>query len=527
MTRLACAVLFALATFLGARSALAVPTTLAPAAAAAVAGTGVAAGVSSADEATDDSPRASLSQYMQLARRGRWQEAAQYIELPRGQDKRGAELAERLYVVLSRRVAIELNDVSGRSEGRRDDGLGGQYEDVAKLGERHELKTPIRMVRHDATKEGDDAKWMFSAQTVAHVDAWYEALGDTWLRKRLPPFFFAEVVLGFLVYQLVTLPLVALLAYALGALVGRVAGRVVAFVVRREPWHSYVVETSRPLGLAVALTLAHLALSRLGFYLTALGVLARLRDATLVVIVSWLVLRYLIVFGKDLHDRKDVRDRMTRRTLVDLATRAARMVVFALAFLATLNALGFGVTNLVAGLGIGGVALALAAQKTVENLFGSVSILADAPFRVGELIRVDGVEGTVETIGLRSTRLRTHDRTLIVIPNGKLADMRIEAFGPRDRFRVYFAADIDADVDPDKIKRSVEGVRERITKDPKLRQEDMLVRASGLTPGAVTLEVWCYGGEITLAEFSEVRHTLLLDCLRIFRENGLVLLKPR
>ena len=112
-----------------------------------------------------------------------------------------------------------------------------------------------------------------------------------------------------------------------------------------------------------------------------------------------------------------------------------KLVVGAIALMVALSALGYPVTSVIAGLGIGGVALALAAQKTVENLFGSVSILADQPFQVGDTIRVDTVEGTVETIGLRSTRMRTVDRTLIIIPNGKLADMRIESLGPRDRMR--------------------------------------------------------------------------------------------
>ena len=106
--------------------------------------------------------------------------------------------------------------------------------------------------------------------------------------------------------------------------------------------------------------------------------------------------------------------------------RATKVAVVALGAVAVLAQVGYPVGSLLAGLGLGGLAVALAAQKTVENLIGSVTIGLDVPFKVGDFVRADGAEGTVEAIGLRSTRLRTLDRTVVTIPNGKLADARIE-----------------------------------------------------------------------------------------------------
>ena len=90
--------------------------------------------------------------------------------------------------------------------------------------------------------------------------------------------------------------------------------------------------------------------------------------------------------------------------------------------------LGYPVATVLAGLGIGGIALAFGAQKTIENLFGSISLAADQPFRVGDFVKVEDFTGNVERIGMRSTQIRTLDRTLVTLPNGKLADMRIEDF---------------------------------------------------------------------------------------------------
>lgn len=112
---------------------------------------------------------------------------------------------------------------------------------------------------------------------------------------------------------------------------------------------------------------------------------------------------------------------------------AKGLEVVAFGRVALLSELGYPVTSLVAGLGIGGLAVALAAQKTVEALFGAFSIGADQPFREGDFVRVEDFVGAVEVTGLRSTKIRTLDRTRISIPNGQLAMMRLECYSVRDR----------------------------------------------------------------------------------------------
>src|SRR4030095_9051053 len=126
--------------------------------------------------------------------------------------------------------------------------------------------------------------------------------------------------------------------------------------------------------------------------------------------------------------------RPERRALLGIGGRMLKMVVARLAggVGVVMAELGFSVTSLLAGIGVGGLGLALAAQKTVENVFGAFSLGVDQPFREGDTITVDEVVGTVESIGLRSTRLRTLDRTIVAIPNGKLAEMKTETLTARD-----------------------------------------------------------------------------------------------
>jgi len=191
-----------------------------------------------------------------------------------------------------------------------------------------------------------------------------------------------------------------------------------------------------------------------------------------------------------------------------------------------LSQLGYPVTTVIAGLGIGGVALALAAQKTVENLFGSISILADQPFGVGDTIRVDTIEGTVETIGLRSTRLRTVERTLIIIPNGKLADMRIESLGPRDRMRFATKLPLARDTKVAQIESIVAKLRERLRSHPSVLEDEVVVHLAALGESSFDVEVAAQIETLDSNEFAKIREELLLECVRMVDAEGARLAVP-
>ena len=138
--------------------------------------------------------------------------------------------------------------------------------------------------------------------------------------------------------------------------------------------------------------------------------------------------------------------------MVPLARRTLKVFVGLLAFLAIFQNLGFNATGILAGLGVGGLAVALAAQKSLENLFGGLSLVADQPVRVGDFCRFGTQQGTVEDIGLRSTRVRTLDRTLVTIPNSDFATMQIENFASRDRMRLATTIGLRYETTPDQVR---------------------------------------------------------------------------
>jgi MscS family membrane protein len=214
------------------------------------------------------------------------------------------------------------------------------------------------------------------------------------------------------------------------------------------------------------------------------------------------------------------------RSLTSVGVRLGKVVVAALALIVALSELGYQVTTVIAGLGIGGVALALAAQKTVENVFGSISILADQPFQVGDTIRVDTIEGTVESIGLRSTRIRTVERTLIIIPNGKLADMRIESLGPRDRIRFAVKLQLARDATGAQLTTLGAAIRGVLAGHAKVLKDDVHVRLSGFGEHSFDLEVAAPIETLDAAEFAKIREELLLQCVDAVEKAGLRLAVP-
>ena len=182
--------------------------------------------------------------------------------------------------------------------------------------------------------------------------------------------------------------------------------------------------------------------------------------------------------------------------------------------------------SLLAGLGIGGIAVALAAQKSVENLLGSVAIGVDQLFRVGDFVRVEDFTGTVEEIGLRSTRFRTLDRTLITIPNGRLADMRTETFAVRDRLRLLANLGLVYGTSAAQVRAVLAGLDGALRAHPKLWPESFSVRLTELRDSSLNVEVMAWFQTADWNEFTLIRQELLLQFMTVVEEAGTSLAFP-
>jgi MscS family membrane protein len=216
----------------------------------------------------------------------------------------------------------------------------------------------------------------------------------------------------------------------------------------------------------------------------------------------------------------------TSRALVPLGGRAVKVALVALALVSGLSLLGFPVASLLAGLGIGGLALALAGQKTVENLFGAFSLGLDQPIREGDSVRVDGITGTVEAIGLRSTRIRTADRTVVSFPNGRLADMRLENVTVRDRMQLSCMLGLTYGTTSLQVRAILENVEALLRKHPLVWDDTLFVCLKELGPSSLNLEVTAWFRTTDQREFNTLRQELLLGMMEVVEAAGSSLAFP-
>jgi MscS family membrane protein len=231
----------------------------------------------------------------------------------------------------------------------------------------------------------------------------------------------------------------------------------------------------RPVGVVVVATALQLFLLTLDLpvdvYTTSVAWLSTIRTVAIVVLGIFLV----DIVG----ERLSARAAKTRSTVDDilypLVQKMAWLLVVLLGAAQILSVHGVNVAGLVAGLGLGGLAFALAAKDTIENIFGSIAILIDQPFRVGDAINVGGVSGTVEQIGLRSTRLRTPDNSLISMPNSKVIAGHVDNLGARPFMRTKIILNLAYDTPPESISAICAGIRDLVQAHPDCKRNSVAV----------------------------------------------------
>ena len=313
-----------------------------------------------------------------------------------------------------------------------------------------------------------------------------------------------------------------------GMLAGRIVRAVVSRLVKRtrSTWDDALLpRLAGPLSGALGLAVAAGLIQTVILPSDASNIAYRVIRAGYFIVVFWTLFRLVDVgfhlLGESMWARSG-----PSRSLIPLGSRVAKVGVFAIAAVAVLSYLGDPGASLIAGLGIGGRALALAAQKTVENLFGAFSIGVDQPFRVGDTVRVEDFLATVERIGLRSTRFRTQDRTIVTIPNGKLADSRIESYTARDRMRFTTIVGLVYGTTESQLREVLQGFQGVLQGQPKLFPEGVTVLLRSLGASSLDVEVTAWFQTEDFTEFQVIRQEVLLQFLGVIERAGTSLAFP-
>ncbi|MDE2695265.1 MAG: mechanosensitive ion channel family protein [Chloroflexota bacterium] len=285
-------------------------------------------------------------------------------------------------------------------------------------------------------------------------------------------------------------------------------------------WHGERARLGRSLwALAVAITLL-LGFPALDFPQVADDIVEQLASLLGAVALVMLGFRGVDIFTDVLGRRAELTDSRFDDQLVPLVNTGLKIVTLLIGMLFILGNLGVNVTSLVAGLGLGGLAVALAAQDTFRNLLGGVTIFADRPFQVGDWVVVGSIEGTVEHVGFRSSRVRTFYNSVVTVPNARIVDTHVDNMGLRQWRRYRTTLGLAYHTTPDQVQAFVEGVRAVIRANPEMRKDYYIVEFTEFGASSLEVLLYCFIDAPDWNAELRTRHVLNLDIMRLAEELG-------
>jgi len=434
--------------------------------------------------------------------------------------ERGADLAWMLLDIMDRTRLVDLKKVPARREGKP--WVFAEYKNGT--------------VRIAAQPDG---RWLFDSQTVKGLPAIHDELagkarvvGDEQDSAHLPLHLRLRTYLPqslkqrpFLLenWRWLALLVIAAAGVVLDGLVSLLL-RLFMRGWRERTGHGAFLDVSdrtlRPLGILAMAAVWWIGVNLLGLPERALLVLLLAVKFLASAAGVWTAYRLVDLVSAWLEHRAKQTVNKIDDVLAPLITRTLKIFVTVVGLIFIADNLNIDVTGLIAGLGLGGLAFALAAKDMVQNLFGSITVLLDRTFTVGDWIKIGDQEGSVERLGFRSTRIRTFYNSVVTVPNSKFITADVDNMGERRFRRLSTKFTIAYDTPPDRIEAFCEGIREIVRQHPYMRKDYYHVYLNGLGDSALEVLVYVFWETPDWGTELRERHRFLLDCLRLANRLG-------
>ena len=450
---------------------------------------------------------------------------------PAARRKAGLSAATALYETLSR---IQLPPFNQIPDAAQLSGLSGSNADRWMI--------PDTEIVIERVKSGPrSGEFLFSTGTVAKAEEFYERVRGLPYTRAVPLKYFREIVIGgggwmipfawikalpqWLRYpvgeQALWKWVVLFLILGCGALLLRPVSRLSRMGGDQRPLLQAFARLALPLFFLIATpAVTYFALLQINF----IGEVARIIQLTATAMMflagAWIVWRIAPVLAEAIIATPKINTESLDAHLIRICSRLLGIVAAAGLLAVGASQLGLPVYGIVAGLGVGGLAIALAAQPTVENLIGGLSLFADKPIRVGDLCRYGTEEGTVEAIGIRSTRIRGRDRTLTTMPNGVLSKMPVVSLSKRDQMLIQSTIGVRYETSPEQLRYLLVKIRETLLAHPKIDPDLVRVRFVGFGASSLDIELFAYVKTTKRPEFLSVREEIFLQVMDIVNESG-------
>lgn len=480
--------------------------------------------VETLDDVDQRTPLKTAQGFMRFSELGDFETASEYLDLrylpEEVASSDGSILAEQLYVIISRGMKIDFGDLSDLPEGADGDGLPS-YRDI--LGSLETAQGGIPIYLQLVPAEDDMRIWKISNASVAQIPNLYEDYGYAPFVESVRKFMPDVSLLGAELFKWV----MAILIGAGGAAVWlAIAWPLAKILARRQPANEQRVRSflTRPVPALIFVLLGAQTLKTLGLGVTANRIFEGGTVVTLAAV--WLVFSTINLF-RDLYTQYlESRGRESALMLMRPVTSTAKVVAVMLALVVWLDNMGVNVTALVAGLGVGGLAVALVLQKPLEDIMGAITLYTQQPVTVGQFCTCGDVTGTVEEINLRSTRIRTLGNTVVVIPNSVFATASIENVTERRRILHRQTVRLALDTAEPTVRKVLDGLREMLTSFDAVAEDACRVSLIGFGDYSIDVEVFAHIDTRDFGEFLKIAEDINLATISVLEAVGARLAEP-
>ena len=467
-----------------------------------------------------ESPFGTITGFSTAVRRDEVAVASQYLQRGGRSQAQVETIARDLSDLLDRYFTQTLSSLSNASTGNLADGLAADRERI-------QLRIGDETVDLFLTRVADPTAgsiWLFASESLARVPALQRSQGATWLEQVMPAPWLESRYFGLSLAQWIlwsaSILAPLLLFWVLTTLVATAWHRRITDLTSRAVFQSSWHGVRWPLVVGLTLVLHLAAMRLLGFSLTFRVAYARLGLGLLVLVVAVLLWRFVAITFRQGSLIATRRGHSNTRSLIMLGERVAKVVVVMVAVFALLALAGVDPTTALAGVGLAGVAVALGAQKTVENLLGGIFLLSDQALAVGDYCRLSDREGWIEDITLRSVRLRTLEQTLLSVPAGLLAQGSIENYASRRRILMQSLLRLRYGTTVEQLETILDDTRRLLTTHPDIDRESARIRLVAFGPQGIELELFAYATTSDFTAFLAVRESLLMRIAQTVEAAG-------
>lgn len=472
------------------------------------------------DDVGYDSPRSTMRGFLWAGRAGDWETAATHLDLRDRKAGEGPEIAQRLKTVLDRKLWVDLDALSNDPDGDKKDGLPDRRDLVGTIKTRDGT---VKVFVERLNTPSGAREWKIARVTLQQLPTLWAEFGDGPLARLLPAWFFDWRVFDVQLWQWIALAALLLVAITIAWIVTRpllAAG--MWFAQRRaSKLDAAVAELIKgPLRLALTVGVFWAGIFAVRLALPVHRFFTGLLSALLTFAVTWTVMRLIDGITRATAIRLAERGQSVATSAIPLTRRITKTFVVFIALLLIFQNFGFDMTGVLAGLGVGGLAVALAAQKSLENLFGGLSLIADQPVRVGDFCRFGDRVGTIEDIGLRSTRIRTLDRTVVTVPNADFSALQLENFAVRDRIWFNTTLGLRYETTPDQMRWVLHALKQVLLDHPKVDPNPARVRFINFGESTLDVEIFAYVLTNDMSEFMAIREEIYLRFMDVVSEGG-------